>query len=116
MNIKLIEKLRAIEKVNGDCARDLFASQVHARELDEKNELLNKGCDDLKRKFIILQDEMRECVENKMLMESKVISKLGSHGFKSRERHCEGGIVGPECPYGFGYTMSLPATALKTDL
>ncbi|KAG5548689.1 hypothetical protein RHGRI_014140 [Rhododendron griersonianum] len=61
MNIKLIEKLRAVEKINGDYARDIFTSQVHARELDEKNELLNKECDDLKRKLIILQDEMHVC-------------------------------------------------------
>ncbi|KAI8560452.1 hypothetical protein RHMOL_Rhmol04G0256400 [Rhododendron molle] len=26
------------------------------------------------------------------------------------------GLLGPECPHGFGYTMPLPATALKTDL
>ncbi|KAI8550766.1 hypothetical protein RHMOL_Rhmol06G0132900 [Rhododendron molle] len=26
------------------------------------------------------------------------------------------GLLGPECPHGFGYTMPLLATALKTDL
>ncbi|KAI8557050.1 hypothetical protein RHMOL_Rhmol05G0304100 [Rhododendron molle] len=25
------------------------------------------------------------------------------------------GLLGQECPHGFGYTMSLPVTALKTD-
>ncbi|KAI8530172.1 hypothetical protein RHMOL_Rhmol11G0035000 [Rhododendron molle] len=26
------------------------------------------------------------------------------------------GLLGPECPHGFGYTMPLPATTLKTGL
>ncbi|KAI8534749.1 hypothetical protein RHMOL_Rhmol10G0120800 [Rhododendron molle] len=26
------------------------------------------------------------------------------------------GLLGLECPHGFGYTMPLPVTALKTDL
>ncbi|KAI8572206.1 hypothetical protein RHMOL_Rhmol01G0180100 [Rhododendron molle] len=26
------------------------------------------------------------------------------------------GLLGPECSHGFGYTMPLPATTLKTDL
>ncbi|KAG5524209.1 hypothetical protein RHGRI_031019 [Rhododendron griersonianum] len=73
MNIKLIEKLRDTEKINGNYARDLLASQAHEKELDEKNDLLNKKYANLTKNFNALQDEMHGCVENNKFLESNVV-------------------------------------------